>query len=282
MMAEILTIVLVWGFAALASATPLIFVTLGETLTQRTGVIDLGVEGRCWSAPASARAGRCRAAARGADFWPGSRRRAAVAGARAGRARRAGEPIASGIAVWMLGLGVTSYAGRAFVGGEVTPLPRLAAADLREIPVIGPGLAQIGLSSLLAVAAVSVAAWWMARTRTGLGWRATGEVRGDRAREWPRPGARQVLAIVTGGALAGFGGALLSIDYTQTWAQEITKGQGLIAVGLVIVARWQPGLVLPVCWSSAWPKRRRFACQLRGSKCRPTCWPRCPISLFSR
>ena len=52
---------------------------------------------------------------------------------------------------------------------------------------------------------------------------------------------------MTGGALAGFGGAGLSIDYTQTSAQEITKGQGLIAVGLVIVARWQPALVLPVC-----------------------------------
>ena len=50
-----------------------------------------------------------------------------------------------------------------------------------------------------------------------------------------------------GGCLAGLGGAVLSVDYTQTWANEITKGRGLIAVGLVIVARWNPRLVIPVC-----------------------------------
>lgn len=245
---EILTIVLVWSFAALANATPLIFVTLGETLTQRTGVINLGVEGEmlvgaCFGFGVAAHTG---------SPWLGLAAGAAcgaglslvhalvVLGARANQ-------IASGIAVWMLGLGLTSYAGRAFVGGNVTALPKPDTASLREVPVIGPALAEIGLMAVFALVAVGFAVWWLACTRTGLTWRAAGESADIAVENGLSPTRARFFAIVTGGALAGIGGAGLSIDYTQTWAQEITKGQGLIAVGLVIVARWQPALVLPVC-----------------------------------
>ncbi|WP_353475032.1 hypothetical protein PVT71_15835 [Salipiger sp. H15] len=61
------------------------------------------------------------------------------------------------------------------------------------------------------------------------------------------PTLSRLSALLVGGCLAGLGGAVLSVDYTQTWANEITKGRGLVAVGLVIVARWNPRLVLPVC-----------------------------------
>lgn len=248
MTAELLTLVLVWAFAALASATPLIFVTLGETLTQRTGIINLGVEGEML---VGACVGFGVAAATG-NPWLGLAAGAAtgsalsllhallVLGAQANQ-------IASGIAVWMLGLGLTSYVGRAFVGGEVTPLPRPDAASLREIPILGPALSQVGLLAALAVIAVVASAWWLARTRTGLAWRAAGESPEIARANGLQPTRARLCAILTGGALAGFGGAGLSIDYTQTWAQDISKGQGLIAVGLVIVARWQPALVLPVC-----------------------------------
>jgi len=171
MMIDILTLVLVWGFAALANATPLIFVTLGETLTQRTGVINLGVEGEmlvgaCFGFGVAAQTG---------NPWLGLAAGAAcgaalslvhafvVLGAQANQ-------IASGIAVWMLGLGVTSYAGRAFVGGNVPSLPKPDTAALREIPVIGPALAQIGLLAIFALIAVAIAIWFLARTRTGQIW----------------------------------------------------------------------------------------------------------------
>lgn len=248
MIGDIVTILLVWGFAALANATPLIFVTLGETLTQRAGVINLGVEGEmlvgaCFgfgvaAATGSAALGLATGAAAGAAL--SLIHALAVLGARANQ-------IASGIAVWMLGLGVTSYAGRAFVGGDVTPLPWPDVAALRGIPVIGPGIAQIGPTAILAVAVVAAAAWWLARTRPGLACRAVGESAEIAAENGLNPVRTRLAAIVAGGMLSGLGGAVLSIEYTQTWAQEITKGQGLIAVGLVIVARWQPGLVLPVC-----------------------------------
>lgn len=129
----------------------------------------------------------------------------------------------------------------------MTALPKPDTAALREVPVIGPALAQIGLLAVFALVAIWFATWWLARTRTGLAWRAVGESAEIARENGLSPTRARFFAIVTGGALAGFGGAGLSIDYTQTWAQEITKGQGLIAVGLVIVARWQPALVLPVC-----------------------------------
>lgn len=249
MILDLLSLVLVIGFTALAAATPLIFVTLGETLTQRTGVINLGVEGEmlfgaCFGfgaamATGSPWIGLATGALAGAGL--SLVHAALVLGARANQ-------IASGLAVWILGLGITSYAGRRFVGGQVNPLPRPDAATLREIPVLGPGLAQAGLAALIAVLAVVMAAWWLAQTRTGLVWRSAGESAQITRENGLDPVRARLSAIVTGGCLAGFGGAVLSIDYTQTWAQEITKGQGLVAVGLVIVARWNPLLVLPVCF----------------------------------
>lgn len=247
MSADLLTLVIVISFTALAAATPLILVTLGETLTQRTGVINLGVEGEmlfgaCFGFGATMATG---------SPWVGLAvgvlagaglslvHAALVLGARANQ-------IASGLAVWILGLGITSYAGRRFVGGQVNPLPR-PDIGLRDIPIVGAGLTQAGPAALMAVVAVVVAAWWLARTRTGLVWRSAGESAQVTRENGLDPVRARFSAIVTGGALAGFGGAILSIDYTQTWAQEITKGQGLVAVGLVIVARWNPVLVLPVC-----------------------------------
>lgn len=248
MSADLLTLILVVGFTALAAATPLILVTLGETLTQRTGVINLGVEGEMLF-------GACFGF--GAAMATGSPWLGLAVGALAGAGlslvhaglvlgARANQ-IASGLAVWILGLGITSYVGRRFVGGNVTPLPR-PDVGLRDIPILGPGLAQAGLATLMAVGAVAVAAWWLARTRTGLLWRSAGESAQITRENGLDPMRARFFAIVTGGALAGVGGAILSIDYTQTWAQEITKGQGLVAVGLVIVARWNPLLVLPVCF----------------------------------
>lgn len=246
---DILTLAFALSMTALAAATPLIFVTLGETLTQRTGVINLGIEGEmlfgaCFGFGATMATG---------NPWlglaVGALSGAALSLVHAGLVLGArANQIASGIAVWIVGLGVTSYAGRRFVGGQVTPPPRPDSSALREVPVIGAGLSQIGVTAILAVIAVAIAAWWLAHTRTGLVWRASGESAMIARENGLNPMRARFLAILTGGALAGFGGAVLSIDYTQTWVQEITKGQGLIAVGLVIVARWNPILVLPVCF----------------------------------
>jgi len=243
-----LDIIATWCIAVLRSSTPLLFVTLGETLTQRTGVINLGVEGEML---VGACVGFGVAVATG-NPWLGL-----VAGALAGAAlstlhagfvlgARANQ-IGSGLAVWMLALGATSFFGRDLVGNRVTPLPTLGSAFSDPLPFIGVLMRQMTPAVPLALAAVILAALWLDRTRTGLRWKAVGESAQVAAQNGVRPTLVRLQAIMVGGLLAGLGGAILSIDYTQTWAQDMTKGRGLIAVGLVIVARWRPALVLPVC-----------------------------------
>lgn len=248
MSAELTILLATWMVATLRSATPLIFATLGETLGQRTGVINLGTEGALL-------VGAC--VGFGVGVATGNPFLALFAGALAGSTLSlvyAGlvlgtnaNQIGAGLAVWMLALGGTSYWGRTLVGQQVTPLPNFSHPITDQIPFVGPFLSQMTLAAPLALAAVAFAAWWLAHTRPGLNWKAVGESAQIAAQNGIHPLRIRLLAIVTGGFLAGLGGAVLSVDYTQTWAQEMTKGRGLVAVGLVIIARWKPALVLPVC-----------------------------------
>jgi general nucleoside transport system permease protein len=154
--------------------------------------------------------------------------------------------IGSGIAVWTLGLGLTSYFGRAAIGGDVRGLAPLAGPGFAKVPFLGPVLTQLTPIAPLAIAIVLLAGVWLYRTRTGLSWRVVGESFEASRALGIRPILVQTQGILVGGLLSGFAGAILSVDYTQTWANEMTKGRGFVAVGLVIVARWNPNLVLPV------------------------------------
>jgi general nucleoside transport system permease protein len=235
-----------WIAASLRSATPLLLVMLGETLTQRTGVINLGVEGEmlmgaCIGFAAAASTGdplAGLAAGAVAGLALSTIHAALVLGAQANQ-------IGSGLAVWIIGLGLTSYYGRAFVGGKVDAL-RPLSADFPDTPAfVRTILDQITPTAPLALALAGLAGLWLYRTRTGLIWRTVGESAEVARALGIRPARVRPQSILLGGALAGLGGAVLSVDYTQTWARDITKGKGLVAVGLVIVARWNPYLVIP-------------------------------------
>jgi simple sugar transport system permease protein len=223
--------VLGWAAATLRSATPLLLVLLGETLTQRAGIINLGVEGQMLVGAVVGFAVASTAGdpllALGAGAVAGLLLSLVHAGLCLGvRANQIG----SGIAVWVLGLGISSYYGRPFIGGKVTPFSTL-----------------LGISPVIwaAMMLAPVVGWWLYRTRPGLVWRAVGESVDNAHALGISPRLVQLRAILAGGLLSGLGGAVLTVDYTQTWANEITKGRGLVAVGLVIVARWNPLLALP-------------------------------------
>jgi simple sugar transport system permease protein len=218
--------------SALRSATPLLLALLGECLTQRVGRINLGVEGQML---VGAVAGYATVAATG-NPWLGL-----VGGALAGAALSAvyawltvaadANQFASGLAVWMLGFGLSAYVGSQFVGVRIEGFS------------VGAG----GLTPtvVLALVLVPLTALWLFRTRTGLRWRAVGESEASARALGIEPWRVVVAGIVVGGLFSGLGGAALAIDTTRSWAEGMTAGRGLVAVGLVIVARWNPWLCLP-------------------------------------
>lgn len=236
-----------WVAAMLRSSTPLMMVTLGETLTQRAGIVNLGVEGQmlCGACAGFAVAGQTGDPALGLAAG-------GVAGALLSLVHCAlclgcsANQIGSGIAVWTLGLGLTSYFGRAAIGAKVSGFAPIAGTAFAGVPFAGPILTQLTPIAPLAIAIVLIAGFWLYHTRTGLNWRVVGEFFEASRALGIRPMRIQAQAILVGGLLSGFAGAILSVDYTQTWANEMTKGRGFVAVGLVIVARWNPNLVLPV------------------------------------
>ena len=235
-----------FAISALRSATPLLLVMLGECLTQRTGVINLGVEGQML---VGAMVGYGATAASG-NPWLGLAAGCAagcalssvhgllVVGARANQ-------FGSGLSVWMLGFGLSALLGSYLVGRQIAALPEIRIEALDGVPFLGPLVAGLTPTVLIALALVPVVGWWLYRTRTGLHWRATGEVPEAARSAGLSPARIRLNAILVGGLLSGFGGAALAVDYTRTWAEGMSAGRGLVAVGLVIVARWNPWLTLP-------------------------------------
>ena len=239
---ELLTLL----FAALRSATPVLAVVLGEAMTQRSGVINLGVEGQMLL---GAMTGFAVASVTG-DPWLG-----VMAACFAGIALSmvhailvlgcGANQIASGVAVLILGGGLSAYYGTPFVGDKIDTLGNLNHTFVSDIPLLGQFLGPITptvLITLLAIPAISI---FLFRTRTGLRWRSTGESQGITRNLGHNPAHYQLAAIAFGGLMSGFAGAALAVDYTANWVEGMTAGRGLVAVGLVIVARWNPWYALP-------------------------------------
>jgi simple sugar transport system permease protein len=218
--------------SSIRAATPLLFVLLGECLTQRVGRINIGVEGQMLVGAAT---GYGVAAASG-NPWLGL-----LAGAAAGTALSLvyalltvpahANQFASGLAVWMLGFGLSAYEGAGLVGQRVEGFTPLAG-----------GVTPTMVIALLLVPCIGL---WLYTTRTGLAWRAVGESPDVAKAAGVPPALTIALGIAAGGVLSGLGGAALSVDYTRSWAEGMSGGRGLVAVGLVIVARWNPWWTLP-------------------------------------
>jgi simple sugar transport system permease protein len=226
--------------SALRSSTPLILAVLAEILTQRTGVVNLGIEGQMLL---GAMCGFGTTLATG-NPWLGL-----MAGSGAGMmlscvhallcVKFKANQIASGIATFILGSGLSAYYGVAHVGKRIE--------GFGPIPVLShlPFFNQFTPTICLAIVLPLLAGLWLFRTRTGLRWRAVGEAPQAAAAMGVRVWAVQTQGILLGGVLSGLAGSALSVDYTRNWVEDMTAGRGLVAVGLVILARWNPFLAIP-------------------------------------
>ena len=225
---------------AIRVSTPFIFVSLGEAITERSGRINLGLEGTLVFGAMSAYA----VAVMTGSPWLGLFA-AAIAGLCFGlfhgwicKFPKVND-IAIGIALMLFGTGLAFFFGKPFIQPSAPDLPAIPFGAWSNIPQVQAAL-NVNVLFLIG-AALAVFLWWAFRnTRVGLIVRVVGDS-ADAARAMGlNPNTVRLLATGVGGALAGIGGAYLSLYYPGSWTEGISSGQGLMAVALVIFARWNP------------------------------------------
>jgi ABC-type uncharacterized transport system permease subunit len=236
----------IWGvplaiFAgAIRVSTPFIFVSLGESITERSGRINLGLEGTLVFGAMTAYA----IAVMSNSPWLGVFA-AMVTGAVFGLIHGfickfpKVNDIAIGIAMMQFGLGLAFFLGKPFIQPVAPHLPSIPLGAWSDLPQIQSAL---NINVLFIIGALlSVVLWWAFKnTRVGLILRVVGDS-SDAARAMGlNPDSVRLLATAVGGSLAAVGGAYLSLFYPGSWNEGISSGQGLMAVALVIFARWNP------------------------------------------
>jgi ABC-type uncharacterized transport system permease subunit len=227
--------------AVLAASTPLLLAATGELVTERAGVLNLGVEGMMIVGAACGFGGA---------WLSGSIIVGALFGILAGvllslvfalmTLGLAVNQVATGLALTILGIGLSGLIGAGFVGERITPAPHLYVPGLTDIPFIGRilfGEDAFVYFSLLLIVGVSM---FLYRTRAGLILRATGDNHiSAHALGYPVLKIR-MFAVMFGGACAGLAGAYLPLAYTPFFIPGMTAGRGWIALALVVFSSWMP------------------------------------------
>ena len=152
--------------------------------------------------------------------------------------------VASGLALTILGVGLSGLIGESFVGQRREAIPKLHIAGLSDIPVLGPVIFGQDAIVYISLALVVAVTWFLSKSRAGLILRAVGDSHSSaHALGYP---VRLIRfgAILFGGACAGLAGAYLSLAYTPFWVTGMTAGRGWIALALVVFASWLPRRLL--------------------------------------
>jgi ABC-type uncharacterized transport system permease subunit len=227
--------------SAIFSGTSLLYSTLGEIINQRSGIVNLGIEGVML---VSASAGFAITAITGMPYLG-----VAVSILSGGLMNmilgylvisRKGNQLASGLALMFFGFGLSALIGRSYVGAKITGLPRFSLPGLSDLPMLYSSLVQFDLLIYLAIPTALFVWWLLFRTRWGLSLRAVGENPDTAFASGRNPHHIRYQALFVGGLLVGVGAAHLSIAYTMNWTEFMTAGRGFIALALVIFAKWNP------------------------------------------
>ena len=229
----------------LAAGTPLVFAALGELVVEKSGVLNLGVEGMMLVGAVASFI----VAAKTHSPWMG-----VGAGALAGAALslvfavlalslRANQ-VATGLALSLFGVGLSAFVGRPYMSVVIEGMKPLSIPGLSDLPVVGRLLFAHGPLVYASIALFAFVHLFLARTRAGLVLRAVGESpQSAHAIGYDVIGIRY-LAVLFGGACAGVGGAFLAVAYTPAWVEGMTAGRGWIALALVVFASWKPWRVM--------------------------------------
>ena len=240
-------VALIGGFlaAAVRVATPLLLAATGETITERSGVINLGLQGMMLAGALAATLG-----ASAGGPWAGIAV-AVLAGVMFALLFAAvsvlahADQIIAGTAITLAAVGLTGTIYREAFGtrGAGLTLPTLgplALPGLSRIPLLGPALFAQPIPTYIALVAVPAAWWFLFRTRAGLMLRATGEGAAEARAAGVRIHAVRATATVVGGAFAGLAGATLVLAQVGSFAENMTAGRGYVAIAIVVLGRWHP------------------------------------------
>jgi general nucleoside transport system permease protein len=227
--------------SVLAASTPLLLAATGELVTERSGVLNLGVEGMMIVGAACGFGGA---------WLSGSILIGALCGIVAGTLMSlifalmalglAVNQVATGLALTILGVGLSGLIGAGFVGERITTAPHLSIPGLTDIPLVGHVLFGEDGFVYFSVLLIIGVWWFLYRTRGGLILRACGDNHvSAHALGYPVLKIR-MLAVMFGGACAGLAGAYLPLAYTPFFIPGMTAGRGWIALALVVFASWRP------------------------------------------
>ena len=228
----------------ITASTPLLLAATGELITEKSGVLNLGVEGMMLIGAIAAFA---------TAVSTGSALLAILAGAFSGALVASvfavltliflANQVATGLALTIFGVGLSALIGSNFVGVALEPLPKLNVDGVSTIPILGKILFNHDVLVYLSFGMIFLVGWFLSKTRAGLILRAVGGSHDSaRALGYSIITVRY-LAVIFGGFMSGLGGSYLSLVYTPLWAENMTAGRGWIALALVVFGTWRPGRI---------------------------------------
>ncbi len=234
-----------WLMATPGYATPLLLASLGLIINERAGVLNLGAEGMMVC-------GALAAAMVAVGLGSPSAGMLAALLAGVGMSLLFGfatvilrsNQVITGLIIVALGTGLTGIFGRTYTSLTLPGFGPLDWAWLANLPAIGPFLMRQNLLTCIAFALVPVVWYVLFRTLTGLRLRSVGEDPATADAAGERVLIIRLLAVLVGGAFCGAAGGYLALAASQIWVEGMVAGRGWIAIGLVIFARWRPGLAL--------------------------------------
>jgi ABC-type uncharacterized transport system permease subunit len=227
--------------SAIFSGVSLLYITLGEVVDERSGIVNLGLEGVLL---VSASSGFAITVLSGNPFI------GVICAMLIGGLmnmilgylviHRQANQLASGLALMFFGFGLSALIGKSFVGAKINGLPRIPFPGLASLPKLYTSLFSFDILIYLSIPTAIFIWWLLFRTRWGLGVRAAGENTDTAYASGRDPRIIRYQALFVGGLLAGLGAAHLAIAYTMNWTEYMTAGRGFIAIALVIFSRWHP------------------------------------------
>jgi len=231
--------------AAIASGTPFVFAALGELVTEKSGVLNLGVEGMMLVGAISGFIGM---ATTGSIFV------AVICGMAAGALMSVifavltlnlmANQVASGLALTIFGVGLSSFLGLNYTSVALSGVPEIHIPLLSDIPVLGPLLFSHDILIYCSVILYFGVSYFLNKTRAGLVLRGIGESPESAHALGYNVIMIRYLAVLFGGAMAGLGGVYLCIAYTPMWVEGMVAGRGWVSLALVVFATWRPARVM--------------------------------------